>query len=351
MLYTPQARLDALHYALRDAGERFMVVMHDYPDPDCLASSMGMQRILSTWQMRSDIVFGGGMGRPANKAMVGLLELEIREFSGLDPAAYAGAILVDTQPGAGNNSLPENVPALWVIDNHSPAPGMGENDTVDLRQDCGATSSIVWEYLQAAGIVPDAQLATALFLGIKTDTEGLERDAGKLDIEAYGRLLPLADLELVNKVCRPPLTDEYFRMLDSTLADACRFGEAVVANLGAVDIPDLLSAMSELLVAGKGVAWALVVGWNQGRVYVSLRIRPPRKNAASIIHRTLAPEGRGGGHNLAAGGQISLPGKTLTNTARIVIDRFLQAVSMQDEAPRRLCPRQRRRRRTFVMKG
>ena len=181
MLYTPQARLDALHAALKAAGERFLVVMHDYPDPDCLASSMGMQRILSSWQTQSDIVFGGGMGRPGNKAMKGLLDLNIKEFAALDLGEYAGAILVDTQPGAGNNSLPENIPVLWVIDNHSPAPGVdgevADEDKFDLRNDSGATSSIVWEYLGAAGIKLDGPLATALLLGLKTDTEGLAREA------------------------------------------------------------------------------------------------------------------------------------------------------------------------------
>lgn len=349
---TPQGRLDSLHAAAVAGEGPVLVAVHDYPDPDCLAAALAAKQVLAGWRIPALIAYGGGIGRPENKAMIGLLEIDLALFERIDLAKCRGAVLVDSQPGAGNLSLPAGVPLLAVIDHHPVVENFPPSVPLcDIRPDYGSTSAIMLEYLETAGSEIAPVLATALFLGIRTDTDGLERDASRRDVEAYVKLLPAVDLKLAAKITHPPLTDEYFHMLSNALADACRFGEAVVANLGPVEVPDLLSAMSDLLVQSKGAAWALAVGWKDRKVYLSLRIRQPRRNAASIMRRTVGPEGRGGGHALAAGGQIVPAHGNCEAAAAQAERRFLEAVGVQAEPARQLVSGRRRRRRTAALPG
>lgn len=344
---TPEGKIEQLHTALGKGEGEVVLLVHDYPDPDCIASALGLQVLLQHWEIPALIAHGGGMGRPENKAMVGLLDIALCLVADLPETGLRGAVLVDTQPGAGNNSLPDNLSVLGVIDHH---PVQTEDDVDvlfrDVRPETCAGSTIVLEYLQAAGVAVDARLATALLLGIKTDSDNLEREASADDLASYAALLPVADGSLVRKVSRPPLPDEYFTFIQVALTDACRFGEALVANVGSIEVPDLLSAISDMLIRAKETAWALAVGWHKGKVYMSLRIRPPRKNAGNILRKTVANQGRGGGHGLAAGGQIEPANGDCENAAIDAIRRFLQAVGMADESPRPLCKKRRRLRRT-----
>ncbi len=334
---TPQGCLDKLHAAVLSGEGPVLVVAHNYPDPDSLAAALALSRLLQKWNLPCLIAHGGGLGRAENKAMAGLLEIEMSLFDDLPPPPYRGAVLVDTQPGQGNNSLPETIPVLGVIDHH-PA-GDEEFDSPvpcnDIRVEYGATSTILLEYLEAGGVALDAQLATALYLGIRTDTDNLERDAGPADVAAWTRLLPLVDLATVRKITHPPLDDEYFSTLRQALDGATRYGEALVANLGPIEIPDLLSAVSDLLIQTKGAAWALAVGWKGSCIYFSLRLRPPRRNAANLLRKTVGERGSGGGHARAAGGQLPVSaGETTQATIEAALYRFLLA-SGQAEAPRR----------------
>ncbi len=315
-----------------------LLVPHDFPDPDCLAATLGLQALLDHWRIPAEIVHAGGMGRAENKAMAGLLGIDHKAFAEIDLTSCRGAILADTQPGVGNNSLPESVPLLAVLDHHPLAEEQAAAvPFVDVRTDFGSTSAMVLEYLDSEDVSIDANLATALFLGIRTDTDNLLRDASRQDVEGYVRLLPVVDLELVNKIVRPPLPDEYFSLLNTALKEARRHGEALVANLGYVEQPDFLSAVSDLLIQSKNAAWALAAGWSSERVCLSLRIRPPRKNAANIIRKTVGEIGTGGGHALAAGGQIPFGDDTPEDACKQAVARFLQAVGMGGEPSRFLC--------------
>src|SRR5438046_2347089 len=99
-------------------------------------------------------------------------------------------VLVDTQPGRINNSLPEGIVPAAVVDHH---PAYGNYPGVpflDLRDQYGATSTIVTEYLRESKLVPEPKIATALFYGISAETQDLGREATAADIEASHFLYP-----------------------------------------------------------------------------------------------------------------------------------------------------------------
>ena len=94
---------------------------------------------------------------------------------------------MDTQPGAGNNALPAGSEVTIVIDHHTWREPAAAAAYVDVRPEAGATSTILTEYLQEAGLEPEPPLATVLFYGIKTDTRGLSRRTGRSHLRGRPR--------------------------------------------------------------------------------------------------------------------------------------------------------------------
>jgi nanoRNase/pAp phosphatase (c-di-AMP/oligoRNAs hydrolase) len=315
-----------------------LVLVHDYPDPDSLAGALGLCHLLDEWGIEGVIGHGRGMGRADNKAMAGLLCIEHTLIGELDVASFRGALLVDTQPCAGNNSLPDNLSVLGVLDHHpSPESLCQDIPHLDVRTDIGASSTMVLQYLEAEGVAPPTELATALFLGIKTDTRDLLRGASRDDIDAYVRLLPTADLDIVQKVTHGPLPDEYFAMLRSALENAVRHDDALVTDVGAVPEPDLLSAVSELMLRTKGTAWSFATGTHEDCAYLSLRARPGQRNAGNIMRQIIGTSGYGGGHGLAAGGLIRPDDGNARAASRQAARGFLETIGRQEDCSHKLC--------------
>ncbi len=53
-----------------------LILTHDFPDPDCLASAFGISHLLSFWGIKSSVIsFGGFVGRAENRAMIRFLNI------------------------------------------------------------------------------------------------------------------------------------------------------------------------------------------------------------------------------------------------------------------------------------
>ncbi len=328
-------RLRALRTAVGSGDRSLLIAIHDYPDPDAIAAALAMQTLAGSWGVGSTIAHGGVLGREENAAMVRLLKIDLKTFSALGNLdGFRGAVLLDTQPAARNQSLPEGVPVLGIIDHHDlggeetarPAGRSPRGTTLiaysDVRLTVGASSTLMAGYLAAAGLVPDERLATALFLGIKTDTDGLLRDSTPDDVAVYTEMMRLADLGLAAQALHPPLDLSSYRFLHAATAGAGLYGSTVIADCGEVETPDLLSLASDYLIPLRGVRCALAVGFKDGRAFLSLRAKavedasPP--DATRILLRVVEPGGKGGGHTRSAGGflALDLPREKLFETIR-----------------------------------
>ncbi|MCC8179743.1 MAG: hypothetical protein LIP23_02360 [Planctomycetes bacterium] len=330
-------RLRALRSSLGTGDKPLILAIHDYPDPDAIAAAMAFQTLAGSWGINSVIAYGGGIGREENAEMIRLLKIEMRTFASLeDLTDYRGALFLDTQPLAKNQSLPLEVPVLGVIDHHrlsDESPGFpsqrrstGTTKVIysDVRLSVGASSTLAFGYLETAGITPDERLATALFLGIKTDTDGLLRDANPADIGVYTRLMALSDLKLASQVIHPPLDRDYFRFLHMAVAKAVVYGTALISDCGDVETPDMLSTASDMLIGLRGVDYSLAVGFNSGKAYLSLRAKPPQVDATRVLLDIVGSGGKGGGHGLSAGG-VMADGRHREACLRGIRDRFLES--------------------------
>ena len=295
-----------LHRALDGlrGGAGLLILPHDNPDPDAMAAALGLSLVARSVGVEATLARGGIIGRPENRAMVRELGIPILPLDQIDPARFELIALVDTQPGTGNNSLPPGRRADVVVDHHPLRPASLEAPWCDVREQAGATTSIVFGYLKELGIELDARTATAFLYALKSETRDLTREAGPSEREAYLELLPKVDYERLHAIVNPKLGREHFVTVDRALRAALVRGGLLTANLGTLDYPDLVAEVADLLLPFEKIQWVLCIGQHEGWVYCSIRTDLLSARAGELIRRILDGRGAGGGHGLVAGGRL-----------------------------------------------
>jgi len=314
----------ALTETMRGA-ESALLVTHDYPDPDAIGSALALAFLLEgSLGVTATLAHGGIIGRAENKAMVQLLSIDMKPLHEVYGGQYDVVALVDAQPGAGNLVLPPGLRPAVVIDHHAETRANLEGvPFVDIRPTCGATSTVLTGYLQAAGLTPDQRTATALFYGIKADTMGLARAASDADVEAYLYLLPLANTKILAQIENAQVPLAYFRAFERALERTFIYGDVVVCNLGPMDWPDLAAEMADFLLRWEGARWVFCTGVFQGEIVLSVRTNEMEANAGHVVREVVEGLGTGGGHGLMAGGRVPLDGSSPVDIIRELRARFL----------------------------
>ena len=314
-----------------------LVLTHDNPDPDCIASAVALAYLLEERAgVKTRVGYGGIIGRAENTAMVKVLRLPLVPVSQLVFDEYDLLGLVDTQPSVGNHSLPSRVQPQIVVDHHPLREGQANIPFADVGGDFGATSTVVTEYLRAARLQPPAEIATALFYGIKADTRDLGRQTTPLDIDAYLWLFPRVDKALLSRIEHPELPVRYFRLYHKAMERAQVYGMAVITDLGEVYAPDMVPEVAERLLSLEGKKWSLALGTYRHQLYLSLRARDRRTNAGRLI-REICEDlgGSAGGHGSMAGARVPMTGSKTERATRkrAIMQRFLNEFGMAKEQP------------------
>lgn len=303
-----------------------LILTHDSPDPDALASGKALATLLhKTWNIPCDLLYSGLVARAENQAMLKTLTDEwVHSEKLYDFNSYSALLLVDTQPGAGNNRLPEDQIPKIVIDHHHPLrEALNKVPFVDVRPEVGATSTMLYQYLEAADILPDPILASAMFYGIQTDTHGLARSATSIDEEVYIKLLPLLDRDKLIQVERAGVSREYFRSMNEALKAARVFDKSVTAYLGEIHRPDLPAELADVFIRLKSAQAVLCIGCHKDILYLSLRTKPMEGDAGALIQGIVESLGKAGGHGTMAGGQVPVIGKDVEALVAQLERRFL----------------------------
>ncbi|MCX5771662.1 MAG: bifunctional oligoribonuclease/PAP phosphatase NrnA [Candidatus Hydrogenedentes bacterium] len=291
-----------------DSPGRTLILTQDSPDPDALASAAALKELLRVkLRKKADIGYGGTFSRAENRAMVSLLRIKAGH---VDPARvddYELVCLVDTQPCSGINPLPPSRQADVVIDHHRlPVRRSWSARHADVRPGYGASTSILYEYVEAAGLPLGSDLATAMFYGIQSDTQDLGRESSPADIHAYRELFLIADKKKLAKIHRAPVTAEYFRTLSESLANVVVAGTTVVSCVQLCHSAEMIAEVADLLLRLEGMTAAVCYGVCGDKIYLSVRTSAPAGNAAVKMLRVIRGIGTGGGHRTMAGGQVPL---------------------------------------------
>jgi nanoRNase/pAp phosphatase (c-di-AMP/oligoRNAs hydrolase) len=312
---------------------RVVILPHNDPDPDAIAASVALRHLLvERLRVEVHILYRGIIGRAENRAFVHYLGHPMRYLTHSDLQPPAIIALVDTQPGAGNNSLPPDLTSHIVIDHHPWCAPSADAVFADVRPGLGATSTILLEYLQTAGVKVTPTLATALFYGIKTDTQSLGRSASPQDVTAYFNLQSLLDVDGLIEIEHAQVPAEYFKSLHATLSAARIYDGIVVAYAGPMSYPDLAAEMADLLLRLGKTRWVICIGLHKAMLIMSVRCRHRSGNAVHLVEAAVGSEGTFGGHGAMAGGDIPLMDRKPRQLAGRLIRRALRYLKVPPDA-------------------
>ena len=195
-----QRKLDALTDVVRDE-DRVLILMHDNPDPDAIASALGLQYLLEHLANKPSLIgYAGIVGRAENRAMLKYLGIKLCSMARITLQDFPCIALVDTQPATGNNSLPPSIVPRIVFDHHPFRPTSRKVSYRAIKPKYNVTASIITEYLIASQLELVPTLATALFYAIKSETEGLGREVGKIEARLRHYLYPKVDQRLLANI-------------------------------------------------------------------------------------------------------------------------------------------------------
>lgn len=334
----PKSMLAGLLQALEGPAP-LVILPHDNPDPDALASAAALKFLVQTLIGKETVIAQGGIvGRAENRAMLTYLHIDLKPVGELDLTGNVHVALVDTQPGRTNNSLPAGVIPTVVIDHHPAYDQYAGVPFLDLREEYGATSTILTEYVRESHIEIESKIATALFYGIMAETQDLGRESTPADIAAAQFLYPYANKRRLGKIENARVPREYFAAFHEAIERAQIYGNVVVSTLPAVQYPDMVAEVADFLLRLDEVEWACAIGRYNDFLHVSLRTTEREVNAGDILQQVLGSRWAGG-HDMIAGGRTRITG-TGPDAAVVAADgvrtRLLTALSAADVAGRPL---------------
>ena len=294
---------------LREKGKSLSpltILTHDHPDPDALASAWALSLLAQhLGKIRSRIVYGGMIGRAENRVMAERLHVPARPLRKGELAGIPHLALVDTQPPFKNNRCPpRRIPDL-IVDHHPRHPDT-QADVALVDEGVGATTTILVEALLLAGLRVPSRLATGIVYGIGSETQNLGRDTTPRDLAAYQSFFPKANMKSLWRISYPQRTEDFFRTLSRGTRDAFVCGRVIGAHLGAVQTPDRVAQMADILLTLEGMRWSVVTARFNGKLHVSLRANDAGAEAGRLLKRLLGGGNRGGGHGMIAGGSIEV---------------------------------------------
>lgn len=289
----------------RKLPKSLLVIMHDNPDPDSMASGLCLKKIFEKiYQVETTLTYDGIIGRAENRQMLVECDIPLKKYKSLDLERFEAAAYVDCQPGSGNVLEFSEEKTFIVIDHHPRRKETRNIDWVDIRTKYGATATICLEYLLAHKLDVNEKEATALLYALKSETSDLGREASPADRRAYFHLYPKINFRRMFKIVNAEVTKAYFRVLSKALETAMIHNDVLVSVLEKVEVPDYVAEVADMLLRLKGVQWTLVMGRYHNNIHLSIRTLSENDDAGDIMQQLVEGIGTGGGHEMMAGGKV-----------------------------------------------
>lgn len=309
---TPGARLLRLFRSV----DTVSILMHPNPDPDAMATAVGVANLAKRADAEPVIQYPGEIRHQENRAFRTVLDLDLDDIESAAELASETVVLVDHNEPRGFTGS-ENVRPVAVVDHH---PGAGQGTKItDVRPDYGAASTIVAEYHERLGLEPldesgrsavdplPESVATALMYGILADTGHLTKGASRAEFAAAAYLSGGIDEDSLDRIANPEVDAEVLDVKARAITDRQVQGPFAVSHVGEVSNVDAIPQAADELLHLEGVTAVVVSGRKNGTIHLSGRSRDDRVHMGQILEAAIEgiPMSGGGGHARMGGGQIS----------------------------------------------
>ncbi len=298
------SRAAALASVLADT-DSLVIVCHDNPDPDCLASALALETIALDEDVGDvQITYGGDISHQQNRAFVQMLDVDLKPLSETTIATDDRIGFVDhARPGA-NTELDRCVEPDIVIDHHPnpPIDALFE----DVRVEYGATVTIFIEYLAALDIELTTRLASALLFALHRERLDFLRNPTRREYEAALAVYPDADLATLEQLYGSAFSTATIDAIGRAIASRVQQNSTLVATVGKTTETDALPQAADYLLNVEGIDTVLTFGIVDDAIRLSARSIDPQVHIGNVLQAAFDDLGSVGGHHDMAGGRIDL---------------------------------------------
>jgi len=287
---------------LLSPDETWGIVMN--ADPDAIASALALKRLFWRKVRKVTIFHINPIERADNLALIRLLKIKMQRIRSMKGRKIRRWAIVDSQPHHHERFM--NHPFDIIIDHHPIGPPV-EAAFIDIKEEYGANATILTEYLRASKTIPSTRLATALFYGIKTDTDNFVRESSPNDMNAFRYLYPLANMNTIKKIESSEMSRETLKHFRFAMKQVVFIKDIAYINMEEVAHPDVLVIIADFFMKLAEAEWSVAAGIYEDRLIVILRNAGFRGDAGKTAQRLFGGwGGSAGGHKTAARAEIPL---------------------------------------------
>lgn len=277
-------------------ADRVLILLHNDPDPDALASGLALRNILRRTKTTAIIGAMQGVTRPENLRMANMLDIQVERVTPELLADFERIATVDVQPHYFSGLIDR---VDLVIDHHPEQTGYSAVFK-DIRAAYGSTSTILTEHLRAVDVNISERTATAMLYAIKSDTLFFSRHTNPSDLEAFSFLYPLADAALIRKMEGAEITmDRLQYVLRATQLGAMQ-DQVFSAFLGNAAREDFITYTADFFLQLEDVKWTIISGIVGDALILSVRNLGYSRNAGEFVKKYFLDLGSAGGHRSMA---------------------------------------------------
>lgn len=321
---------------------RVVFVSHVNPDPDSLASMLGLAHLVEAkWGKPTVLTRDGLISRAENRAMVDVLHLDLFPLEHVDWSPNDAVVMVDSQPKTGRHTLDDDTPLYAVIDHHETPGDLADVPFTDIRPTLGATCTLVTRYLKEQEVPLTEKVATALLYGLETEVTGYPREASAADDDAMLFLFPLADKDLIAQIRNARLPQSHFECFLHALQSSFIYDRLILSWVDELAQPEQAAEIADFLIRFEEVDWAVCGGVHEGAMILSLRAAKANAGGGELLQKVVGKLGRAGGHDRRAGGAIPLASTSQTAIEELQAElrrRFLKYLKIDEVRGQRIVP-------------
>lgn len=297
-----------LIYKNLDKESCVAILVHKFPDPDCIGAAAGFAILLKeVYGLDSKTYYNGEVSHPQNRTLKNILHISLDKGESFNPEQHSSVVVLDTDlTNTGFKDIVQNVDVR--IDHHL-IEREDEPKFKDVRN-CGSACAMIWEYLDAFEVSLEnyPEIATALVFGIKTDTLDFTRaSTTSVDIDAFRSLLPFVDQVALSKVINFPLPKNTFELEAKAYRNKEIINTTLVSFVGEITQHnrDVVPSISDRFSRMDGINTAIILAILDNNIIASVRSTDSRVDVdeacASIFGRK-----NGGGEGEKGGAEMPL---------------------------------------------
>lgn len=285
---------------LLEGKKKAAIFTHPAPDPDALGSMVSIEWLFQKLGIETDLFCSGVISHPQNRAFVNLLDPLILDCDEFNYEDYDLKILVDAVPS--NAGINQEIEFDLVIDHHKDTNGY---KALKINLKAGSACATVVNIIENFGMFfeddndNDSRVATALLVGIATDTENMmSDDTTEYEFNAWSKLFPFRDPIIIKQIVnfeRPKIWVEIAASAVSKVKIEDGIG---VVGLGIIPSKhrDLIADMAQHMLSWEDINTAVVFAIIDGdRIEGSVRSNSPSMSVPGLCEALGGRYGSGGG--------------------------------------------------------